>query len=260
MRRILLALAAVTLLATGIAGPAAAISYGQLDSANQYASTGALIEQYDSGKYVVCSGTLVSPTVFLTAAHCVDEGQAAWVSFDLHITEPVTAGTDTIYAGTAHHPSGSYCKGCGQSDPLDVAVVVLDEAVQGITPSPLPTLRLLDQMTNQQLKSAAFVAAGYGTVRDVKQKAGQSLYWDPARRFAWQTVNSLEPAWLNLSMNVSTGDGGTCYGDSGGPHFLNGVVVAVTVTGDVNCKATDKDYRVDTPQARAFLANYLSLP
>jgi hypothetical protein len=61
-------------------------------------------------------------------------------------------------------------------------------------------------------------------------------------------------------MNVSTGDGGTCYGDSGGPHYLGNVVVAVTVTGDAYCKATDKDYRVDTSQARAFLAGYLTLP
>ena len=68
--------------------------------------------------------------------------------------------------------------------------------------------------------------------------------------------------WLNLSMNPSTGNGGTCYGDSGGPHFLgtSQVVVAITVTGDAPCRATDVDYRTDTPSARAFLATYVSLP
>ena len=260
MRRLPLVLIGAMLLAAAAVSPAAAISYGQVDSQNTYASTGALIEQFHDGKFVVCSGTLVAPRVFLTAAHCVDEGQAAWVSFDLHINEPVTAQTNTIYAGTGHPHPDAYCRGCGESDPNDVAVVVLDDTVQGIAPAPLPTENLLSQMTNQELKSASFVAAGYGTVRDVKQKAGQSLFWEPTRRWAAQTANSLEPAWLNLSMNVSTGDGGTCYGDSGGPHFLGSVVVAVTVTGDAYCKATDKDYRVDTPQARAFLANYLTLP
>ena len=260
MRRISLALAATTLLAAALASPAAAISYGQIDSGNAYPSTGALIEQFNSGKYVVCSGTLISTTVFLTAAHCVDPDQSVWVSFDLHINEPVTAQGNTIHHGTAHPHPAAYCKGCGQSDPNDVAVVVLDEAVQGITPSPIPTENLLSNMSNQALKDATFVAAGYGTVRDVKQKSNQTLFWDPTRRFAWQTVDSLEPAWLNLSMNVSTGDGGTCYGDSGGPHFLNGVVVAVTVTGDTPCKATDKDYRIDTPQAREFLGNFVALP
>jgi hypothetical protein len=55
-----------------------------------------------------------------------------------------------------------------------------------------------------------------------------------------------------MSMNPSTGSGGTCYGDSGGPHFLRDskVVVSVTVTGDRWCRATDKTYRLDTDQAR----------
>lgn len=60
-------------------------------------------------------------------------------------------------------------------------------------------------------------------------------------------------------MNLATGNGGTCYGDSGGPHFLGDVVVSVTVTGDVPCKATDKTYRVDTPWARDFLDAFVTL-
>jgi hypothetical protein len=61
-------------------------------------------------------------------------------------------------------------------------------------------------------------------------------------------------------------DGGTCYGDSGGPHFLGAgetetnVVVSLTVTGDAVCKATDKTYRVDTQAARDFLAGFLNPP
>jgi len=36
-------------------------------------------------------------------------------------------------------------------------------------------------------------------------------------------------------------DGGTCYGDSGGPHFLgdSNKIVSLTVTGDAWCRATD---------------------
>jgi hypothetical protein len=156
VRRLIPALAAAMLLAAALASPAAAISYGQVDTAGEYPSTGALIEQFSSGKWVVCSGTLVSTSVFLTAAHCVDEGQAVWVSFDLHINEPVTAQTNTIYSGTAHHPADSYCRGCGESDPLDVAVVVLDDGVQGVIPAELPTLNLLSEMSNRDLKSATF--------------------------------------------------------------------------------------------------------
>jgi len=72
------------------------------------------------------------------------------------------------------------------------------------------------------------------------------------------------PAWLNLAENPSIGSGGTCFGDSGGPHFLGGVEsnleVALTVTGDAVCRATDKDYRLDTPTARDFLSGFVTLP
>lgn len=65
-------------------------------------------------------------------------------------------------------------------------------------------------------------------------------------------------------MQPSTGDGGTCYGDSGGPHFLGGVdsnlIVSITVTGDAMCRATDKTYRIDTASARAFLDDFVSVP
>ena len=65
-------------------------------------------------------------------------------------------------------------------------------------------------------------------------------------------------------MNPSTGSGGTCYGDSGGPHFLgdSNLVVSITVTGDAPCRATDVTYRLDTPWARAFLGQFpgVSLP
>jgi hypothetical protein len=65
-----------------------------------------------------------------------------------------------------------------------------------------------------------------------------------------------------LSMNPSTGNGGTCYGDSGGPHFLgdSNIVVSITVTGDAWCRATDVTYRMDTDSARSYLADFVDLP
>jgi secreted trypsin-like serine protease len=65
---------------------------------------------------------------------------------------------------------------------------------------------------------------------------------------------------MTLSQQPSTGDGGTCFGDSGGPHFLGGVssnlIVSVTVTGDAMCRATDKTYRIDTPWSGDFLEQF----
>ena len=104
------------------------------------------------------------------------------------------------------------------------------------------------------------MAVGYGTVRETRKTGPQGILDITERRYAEQSLLSLTRAWLTLAMNEATGDGGTCFGDSGGPHFLGGLdsnlIVSITVTGDAVCKATDKTYRVDTPGARAFLAGF----
>jgi hypothetical protein len=63
-------------------------------------------------------------------------------------------------------------------------------------------------------------------------------------------------------MNPSTGNGGTCYGDSGGPNFLgtSQIIAGITITGDAVCRSTNVVYRLDTESARAFLSQYVTLP
>jgi hypothetical protein len=79
-----------------------------------------------------------------------------------------------------------------------------------------------------------------------------------------EDFNALNKTWVRLAMNESRGLGGACYGDSGGPNFveLGGrlVLAATTITGDVPCYATNVAYRLDTPSARDFLAPYVDLP
>jgi secreted trypsin-like serine protease len=76
------------------------------------------------------------------------------------------------------------------------------------------------------------------------------------------TLNAVNKTWLRISMNASTGNGGTCYGDSGGPNFLGttNVIAGITITGDAVCRSTNVVYRLDTPSARAFLGQYVTLP
>jgi hypothetical protein len=38
------------------------------------------------------------------------------------------------------------------------------------------------------------------------------------------------------------------------------IVAATTITGDFMCRATNVDYRLDTPSARGFLGQYVTLP
>ncbi len=241
------------LLALLCAAPASAITHGQYDG-NKHPSVGGLIGVSDGERYVFCSGTLISPTVFLTAAHCTAalDGQKPYVTFD-----PDVDAQSPVIGGTAYgHPL--YGSG-GQNNTYDIAVIVLDRAVTNITPARLPTAGLLDRTA---LRSQRFIAVGYGTVREDKRRGPQPLFSDAQRRFARQGFLALTKSWLKLSMNPSTGSGGTCYGDSGGPHFLGttDVVVSITVTGDRFCRATDVTYRLDTPWARAFLAQFVTLP
>src|SRR5262245_9495712 len=253
---ILLALVAATL---AVGGAARAITFGQLDTTHKYPYVGAMVADFGGEKDILCSGTLISPSVILTASHCTaylesigTPAHDVWVSFDptFDQSSPLKRGTyhtNPLFGGTDH------------SDPADIAVIVLDSPVSGITAARLPGPNYLGTIP---LKNQRFTAVGYGTVRNAKQKGPQTLFFDGQRRYADQGFRSLTKSWLNLSMNPSVGSGGTCYGDSGGPHFLgsSNVVVAVTITGDRWCRATDETYRTDTATARNFLKDYLTLP
>jgi secreted trypsin-like serine protease len=256
----LLSLLAAALLYTG---PAGAIVNGTLDG-NRHPEVGALIAEFrPSGeKDVLCSGTLIASNVFLTAGHCTSFLESrgitdVWVTFDSQFT----AKSRLIHGRYVTNPQFGFSGSGGSSDPHDQAVVLLDKAAKGITPASLPTANLLD---NIDLSTQTFTAVGYGTVRVDKTGGPNAFFFDSTRRFATQFFLSLEPAWLNLSENPSTGSGGTCFGDSGGPHFLGGVdsslEVSLTVTGDAVCRATDKTYRLDTKAARDFLGQFVTLP
>jgi hypothetical protein len=77
---------------------------------------------------------------------------------------------------------------------------------------------------------------------------------------------ALEKNVLRLLGNTAaTSEGGVCFGDSGGPHFLNvaGTEVDVAITSppsDARCRANGSNYRLDTPSARVFLSQFVSLP
>ena len=49
---------------------------------------------------------------------------------------------------------------------------------------------------------------------------GPTFHYADIRYVATGGLNALNPSWLRISMNPARGDGGTCYGDSGGPNFL----------------------------------------
>jgi secreted trypsin-like serine protease len=244
--------------------PAGAIVYGQPDG-NRHPNVGMMVVDVDGEKFGICSGTLIDADTFLTASHCTAFPEQVlgthdvWVSFD-SVFDP---DTSKLIPGTTHtHPS--FGTG-GFSNTHDIAVIELARPVTNIAPAQLATEGLLDQLkASGEINAATFTAVGYGAVRETRKMAWQSLLDNAERRFGLQTVKALRPFWLQLSMNQATGDAGTCFGDSGGPHFLGGVtsnlLVSITVTGDRWCKATDTTYRVDTESAREFLEDFVTLP
>ncbi len=269
MYRKLFILSLLLVMLLAITVPAQAISYGTFDGSD-HSQVGSMVAKVGDEYFQWCSGTLISDRVFLTASHCtapVDAFLAANPGAQMLVTfDPTISPTSTYYTGV-WHTNPAYYTSRGNDDPGDVAVIVLDQAPAGITPAHLPTAGLLDQLKDDHLLNGTlFTAVGYGTVRDTNHKAWQSILDNVDRNRADQSFLSLTNAWITFSMNLATGNGGTCYGDSGGPHFVHldgqetDIVVAVTVTGDVNCKATDKDYRVDTQPARAFLSEFVTLP
>jgi secreted trypsin-like serine protease len=241
--------------AMGFATPAGAITYGVPDGKG-HPEVGALLAQqaFPDGTWEECTGTLVAPRVFLTAAHCDEGVSRVAVTFDTSND----AATGTTFWGTWHADPG-YNQ--AQSDPQDLAVVVLDKAVK-IAPARLPRAGSLAGLDG----SATFTSVGYGAQAVTNGPGGKTYHYADVRFVSTGTLNSLTPTWLRISQNPATGNGGTCYGDSGGPNFLGSgasetnIIAGTTITGDTACRSTNVDYRLDTPSAGAFLGQYVALP
>lgn len=274
MRRIPLLLVTLSIVCAGalllLPSRAGAITYGSVDTNNTYSNTGAfIVKSPTTGNiYPICSGTLITPNVFLTASHCTQyftqelapKGYTAYVSFDSSIPfGDLTSRKTNLLAVKSVVTNPNYNQ--AQSDSGDIGALVLASNVKGITPAVLPPCGLLDQLVAQNgLKNAVFTAVGYGLQNRVVG-GGVPYFQDRnpiPRMYAFSSFNSLNGGYIRLSQNPATGNGGTCFGDSGGPNFLTvggkQILAAITITGDSVCQSTNVDYRLDTASAQGFLA------
>src|SRR5678816_248762 len=151
---------------------ASAITYGFVDTNNTFSNTGAfIVKSPTTGQiFPICSGTMITDNVFLTASHCTDfftrdlalEGFVAYVSLDQSIPFGELTSTKTKLLSVAHVVTNpNYNQ--SQSDSGDIGVLILNNSVRGVTPATLPACGLLDQLVAQNgLKTAVFTNAGYG--------------------------------------------------------------------------------------------------
>src|SRR6185295_14168971 len=139
----------------------------------------------------------------------------------------------------------------------DIAVIHLDQAVNDIAPAHLPPAGLLSSI---DLRNQTFTAVGYGRTRIDKTGGKNAIVdnFDPdVRNVATMSFLSLEKRMISYQTNAATGDGGACFGDSGSAALLGDtdIMVSITSLGDAACRAMGRDYRLDQPSARAFLAS-----
>ena len=279
-RRSALLAAIVGLMVSAVATPAAAITYNyERDFVHDYVG---LVVFYTTPDPETgdpfshrCSGTLISPTVFVTAGHCtegVDEGR-------IYFQQSVAPNYDPdAFGGWGGDPTTGYpyLNGvtfsradnfgfdgfAGYPNIKDVGVVVLDapytppSGLFGLLPEPGAIDRYVDRSSSQK-KQVRFTLSGYG-VSDAPR--GVSFR---QRLMAWSyLIEAKSPVTqfnIKTTNNPAQGKGGTCSGDSGGPVFFAGtrVIAAVTSFGmNPVCKGQDYSYRLD----RAPVLSWISDP
>ncbi|MDF2967975.1 MAG: putative trypsin-like serine protease [Nocardioidaceae bacterium] len=265
MRRVQVGMAvAAGMLVAAIPSQATAIQDGQVAEPDQFTNVAVLrFLDTDTNTRWRCSGTLVAPDVIITAAHCTEAADTVYYSF-----APVRPTAEPDAPGDTGWTLGGSNLDAEQSiftDPDwdgdlqmqsldDIGVIVLDSAVTGIEPATIAPLGTLEGLPRGTL----FTLAGYG-IHYVKPTEG------PRKPTA---VAGLERSWTTSPLSALTSDtlmlaaspedkrgGGTiCSGDSGGPVFYDGLLVAVTSWGSsIFCRSGQGGFqRLDTADAFEF--------
>lgn len=226
MRRYLTVLATVFAILSASASPAAAITNGTPDYEGTYSYVGLL-----AGNGWTCTGTLIAPTVMLTAGHCIDifggpdAAESVMVSFAVE-----NDFNDFYYDTTA---SAMYAEPEG----YDVGLVFLKDAIGTGQLGYLPDEWAVESLGNKTpLIAVGYGFNGYAPNGGPPQAVGGGTRMWATTEFVNNNHN-YAPQFLKLSTNPGQGKGGTCQGDSGGPVFSpeTGAILGIASWGGQNC-------------------------
>ncbi len=257
MRTRFVAALTALLVTIGLAAPAGAITNGKPDNgAHPYVG---LVVFYNSSGTPLwrCTGTMISATTLLTAGHCTYGTASAQVWFNEHVTTDLGYPNTGGFTGKPH--TYTYKGALTLPDTGDVGVVVLNSA-PGVGTASIASVGTLDSMATQRgQQNVKFDVVGYG-LQEIKpvQMANRDRL-----RATTQLVNltSALTDGFNIQQTAAPGTGGgTCFGDSGGPIFLQGTTTIVAVNSFVlneNCAGAGFGYRVDVSGAHNFISQYL---
>lgn len=246
----------VLVLLLTMVGVVSAVTDGELDG-EEHPFVGLMVADDEFGNPLWrCTGTLISPTLFLTAGHCTEAPAArATVWFESNVQDFAAelgypfGGATSVDGTTFVHP---------QFDPnafflYDLGMVVLDEPVYMDTYGTLPELDQLDALRpKRNNEKAVFTAVGYGLQESFPDAASWQTVAQKIRMVAYPHLVQINvPGFTGdfsmlLSNNANTG--GTCFGDSGGPNFIGDSTVIAGVTSfgiNGNCAGTGGVYRID---------------
>jgi secreted trypsin-like serine protease len=276
MRRVLIALSTVVA-AMALAGPASAIS-GDFVKDNEHPFVGLVVFYDANGDFVWrCTGSLLTPTVFLTAGHCADTVGGAvtarvYFQQDAGVNYDPATQVDPVSGYPEYCADGTLGVTCATSDQLynfdfsgsltvpdthDVGLVILDQPIMLDEYGVLAEANSLDQLATQRgLQDLTFTVSGYGLTYKQQEHNGKPNVSFRERLMALSQLVNLRGG-LNAGFNLQTvgngtGQGGTCNGDSGGPVFYGGyesnTIVGVTSFGlNDLCRGTDFAFRTDQP-------------
>lgn len=258
---------------------AGAIVDGAPTGAQRARNVGTLVVSGDGLPWVWagCGVTLISPTVGVTAGHCIAFGYRLspftriGVSFatDHVFGAPLPADLDVHEGTDALHPSFKAFFGGGlplqdHNDPAlaDVGAIIFDKPIVGVLPAHLPEVGMLDTAFDDPF---AVGLVGYGTT-SFAAATGAAPFDGGTRRFTTMQLDTVYPAVATLL----PAPGDTCFFDSGGPAFptVAGHVppVVVTVDGiivgparpDMLCGGGTTIMRLDAPHISRWLRDLIA--
>jgi V8-like Glu-specific endopeptidase len=201
------------------------------------------------------TATLIHPQVLLTAGHFTFFGtdgvppflrivvsfsptaldESTWISID--------QGPGTQLVHPSFPPDGiDDIDGLPEAGVADVGLIFLDAPITSITPAKLAQQKLKKRDIGERM-----TVVGYGLT-------STDGSFDGLRRIGSSTLETLlDQDWVGFDRDPVK----ICFGDSGGPTFQEGRIVAIVSDGAADCSSADWRARVDTNEVRTWIKHVI---